>query len=498
MAIDVRAYCGSDDAFVAWTSDFIANCRGFSLRRKIKHGINSVPSPNTEMTDASGYAEEIVATWVGFQNGPDFPAGTRKPSTEWPIQKYLWTDYAVTTGDRVSYKVTPVIRGSSGELVELPDQSSGWTEELVLEADAGGGISCYFNRGIVASQWLSRLLPHDDDIKKDRSKKAKRLRTIIRTPGDRTRNFLGGPVRDRLVGLLTEAAQKKQHVYAALYELEDPELIPLLAALKKRAHVVLGNGSVKKKGEDQNADARQELTGVCDVRDRMTAPRALAHNKFLVVCDANDKNKALKVWTGSTNWTMTGLCTQANNALLIENRAIAGHYLAQWHALSKLGPASPDEFKEANEAPRSPVPKGVTLWFTPMQEQSDLEAAQELILAGKQGIMFLMFNPGPLGTLLNVIIERASPAGSHYNPSLYIQGVVNQNPGTEKKPGHSVSSKRTHRGQCRRRVAGCHRREIEILGAGATETPENLGDGAQQGCRLGPIWRPSRCDDRFA
>jgi len=45
-----------------------------------------------------------------------------------------------------------------------------------------------------------------------------------------------------------------------------------------------------------------------------------------------------------------------------------------------------------------------------------------------------MFNPGPRGTLLNDIIELASPASPHYNPDLYIQGVINQDPGTAKNP----------------------------------------------------------------
>ena len=58
----------------------------------------------------------------------------------------------------------------------------------------------------------------------------------------------------------------------------------------------------------------------------------------------------------------------------------------------------------------------------------------KLIAGAKDGILFLMFNPGPRGTLLNDIIELASPTSAKYNPNLYIQGVVNQNPGTAKNP----------------------------------------------------------------
>ena len=177
----------------------------------------------------------------------------------------------VGPGDKVAYLFTPMI-GSAGSLAEDAANSSDWTEVVEICAETAGQISCYFDRGIVASQWLSRLLP---EARPDQA-----LRKIIATPGDRVRNFLGGPVRDQLTALLKEANQNGGHVFAALFELDDPELIPLLQAFGKRAHVLLGNGSVKAKGGDENSVARGDLR-MCDVHDRMTAPRALAHSKFL-------------------------------------------------------------------------------------------------------------------------------------------------------------------------------------------------------------------------
>jgi len=32
---------------------------------------------------------------------PQPPEGTREPTTTWPIQKYLWSDFAVRGGDAV-------------------------------------------------------------------------------------------------------------------------------------------------------------------------------------------------------------------------------------------------------------------------------------------------------------------------------------------------------------------------------------------------------------
>ena len=239
-------------------------------------------------------------------------------------------------------------------------------------------------------------------------------------------------MRDKLTSLLTDADRDGGQVFAALFELDDRELIPLLQALGKRAHVLLGNGSARHKGDDENADARDALR-MCDVHDRMTAPRALAHNKFLVICDSHQTPQS--VWTGSTNWTMTGLCTQANNAVLVENTALAHDYLEQWKTLVECEDASPAGLMTSDATPRTARGlDGVTIWFTPMHGLLDLEQAGELIRGAKSGILFLMFNPGPRGTLFNDISDLALPAGQHYDPDLYIQGVLNQNPGTAKNP----------------------------------------------------------------
>lgn len=392
------------------------------MRRKIKRAPGSAVSPNTTgEADAEGFREEIVASWVGFADGPDVPEGTRRPTTEWPIQKYLWSDFAVSAGDEVAYRIAPMV-GPASALTEATAETSAWSAPVTIGAETEGHAACFFNRGIVASQWLARLLPDEQPSQK--------LEKEIATPESRIRQFLAGPIRDELVRLLTEAASARAHVYAALFELNDPELIPLLKAFKKRAHIVLGNGSVAKKGEDENAEARDALAGT-DLHDRMSAPRALAHNKFLVLADADKKPVA--VWTGSTNWTTTGLCTQANNAVLIHNPELAAFYLEQWHALSDAGDATPNSLVTANGTPRK-AGKRTTLWFTPLRGGLDLDQAGELIAGAKDGILFLMFNPGPRGTLLNDIIELASPGSPNFKPDLYIQGVVNQNPGTDKNP----------------------------------------------------------------
>ena len=478
MVMEIIVHPGVDSAFIAWRASFIDQCRGFALKRKVKRAPGSAVSPNTTSEpDARGFVEEIVASWVGFANGPDVAPGTRRPTTEWPIQKYLWSDFMVNPGDEVAYRVVPMI-GPADALKEADDQASPWSPTVEIGAETEGRAACFFNRGIVASQWLARLLPEDHPSTK--------LTKVIATPGDKIRNFLAGPVRDKLVSLLTDTNAAKGHIYAALFELDDPELIPLLQAFRKRAHIVLGNGSVKRKGEDENADARSELD-MCDVKDRMTAPRALAHNKFLVLCDSDKSPQA--VWTGSTNWTKTGLCTQANNALLVRNPAIAQFYLDQWKALAGAGDTTPPDLYESDATPRVPPrSKGTTLWFTPMHDPLDLEQAGQLIANAQEGILFLMFNPGPRGTLLNDIIELASPSSQKFKPESLHSRRGEPESWDREESGDLVQSRRADRRECRRRPACGDPWAPEILGARAAQASAHARHGSQQGGRDRSVW----------
>ncbi len=411
----VKVLTNGDDALIIWDSGGkIPNCLGFALKRKRKR--------DGKVTD------EVVSTWVGFDGKQGVKPGTRKPSTEWPIQKLIWTDYIVEPGDEVQYQVV-AMTGTPDNLAEDATHKSQWTQPVKISPDSESGISAYFNRGIALSQWLERRLPGS-------GKNPKKLKTVIGEVGNPVREFMGGELRKKMLALLADALENGKTIYAILYELDDPELTKALIAFgKKRANIILANGSVKKKGEDQNKNARKELRGKVTLYNRMLAPKALAHNKILVVTDKTGK-KAEAAWTGSTNWTKTGLCTQANNGLLLDDAKAAAPFLEQWHRIKAAKDDTPPNLKDANSTPAKTSLGGgkATFWYTPLLEEADLENANQLINGAKEGILFLMFNPGPRGTLLNTIVERNSPSSPHYDPSLYIHGVVNQDPSTTKNP----------------------------------------------------------------
>ena len=429
--ITATGYSNGDDCFIAWSMPWTKDARGFEIRRDLIRADGS-------------HASVVLDNYVGFAADHPQPHEHR-PSTKWPFQRYTWTDHGVAEGDSVTYTIAPMLTTAAGALAR--DAASAVTVgPLTATSRATADIDAYFNRGILLSQFMTRRLPPDFTTK-DLTK----LKKALAKDDDELRTFLKGQLGDRLAHLLDTANGKGWHAYAALYELDDDELIGKLAAFGPRAHVVLSNGSVKAVGADGNAGAVGRLQAASvDLKRRMLWSEGLGHNKFLVL--ARTPGDPVAVWTGSTNWATTGLCTQMNNALLVRNATLARIYRDQWQRLHDdertlpngkvrhFGPA----LMAANDSPTSgggPVSGRWTTWFTRTSAKQDLAAATAVINGATEAVLFLMFEPGSAG-LRQVVEARLTPGSPSYLAGLYVHGVVN----TLSPGGRKVSVTTTSQG----------------------------------------------------
>ncbi len=417
IELSLTAYHNCDDVQLFWRAkvdgkmyEKIPRCLGFKIERQ-------------RMTKNNDWGKiEILKNRVGFSdNNASEKAYLPMPSSIWPFQRYDWTDHGANSGQTVRYNVKAMYLpegGVAGNDILLEIADSGWTEAITVSAKSENGISAYFNRGIVISQFLARLIQKN-------SWTLENIKEHVAKLNDPLRLFLSGELRTEMLKIIEEVlGDKDLELYAALYELSDEELITQLIKLQGRAHVVLANGSVK--GGDGNKCAREKLrnSGV-DVYNRCLKV-GLAHNKFVVVAKGGT---ALKAWTGSTNWSTTGLCTQLNNGILIENSEIAKEFLDQWHRLANAGNKFTPELVNAND--ESPQKKNCAeVWFTRMHNRSkenglgrDLQALVDLVKEAKHAILFVMFSPGD--EPLNSILKRSS--------HIYVRGVVNTISKSEEK-----------------------------------------------------------------
>jgi len=421
MTTTLKTYADEDDVLLFWTVEAtIPGCRGFAIARR--------------KTDPTGkHTEKFLCNRIGFaSDAPPTPGASvhAQPSTQWPFQRFSWTDHGANTGDTVSYQVIPMVRDDSGALVQLTDQASAWSPEHTLGPPVGSRFVPFFNRGFVISQFMSRYLA-------EKQLTPRQFKNGIQDKDEQAiRRFLSGDLRLALLNELQTAIKDDAQVYAALFELADNELVDALCTLGSNAHVVLANGSITpRKGEssaqartrDENDDARAKLVAAnVDVapHDRFISPGALGHNKFMVRTD--HAGNPVIAWTGSTNWTPTGLCTQLNNGLLIKDAAIAQTYLEQWHRLRDAASGFPEELVSANSAAHVPAPPvadapAATVWYSRTTGKVDLAALADVVSSAKQGILFLMFMPGGNGVLGDVM-------GRVGEPNLYVRGVVSELP----------------------------------------------------------------------
>ncbi|RYF20265.1 MAG: hypothetical protein EOO42_12730 [Flavobacteriales bacterium] len=419
----VTAYNNCDDVQLFWrTLDLsqkdspIENCIGFAVQRqRLKEGKWSRP--------------EILRNRVGYTDGPVVTNNITeisKPSNVWAFQRYDWTDHGANYGETVRYKVLAVKQDPTkvlgvDELTVLLE--SEWTKAIAVDEKAGDGLSVYFNRGTVMSQYVAR-------IAREKNWTHQQLKQNIKEVKEPLRIFLAGELRLAMLRLLDEViANPFLNVNCALYELSDSELIDKLKLIGKRAHVILSDGSnshVLPDGSteyiDGNKLSRATLNKAkVNVYDRILASKGLGHNKILIVVD-NRTDRARTVWTGSTNWSSSGLCTQLNNGIQIDHPEAVNHYYEYWKVVKAAGSNFTPELVAYNGA-GAKVADNINIWFTraakpvPVNTMPiDLATIKQLVDKAQQTILYVMFQPGP-EPLSSILQKRA-------NPAIYIRGVV--------------------------------------------------------------------------
>lgn len=467
-----KSWCNNEVAYLAWSiAARIDGLLGFIIVRV--------------EVDVSGAIVErrLLPAWVGF-DGQSNPAWRPQDTSVWPVQKFEWRDLtlrrsrdsiAIRQPIRFRYEIWPVGLSAPGrQAVEdwrraqpdlfssanpagltgtpqplfLCDTAPGQTDVIEVASDFGD-FSAVFTNGILSTQNLRQQL-HTPDGQAPSAQNLRNNHTKV--PNDPIRTFLTGDVlpamKDFIAGIGTEDS-----LYAALYELTDPELVPLLAGLGRRLHLILTTaGSPSKSDPDwdgENHDARETLRDSAgELIDRMFNNTArIGHNKFAVHVDA--RGVPVRVLAGSTNWTDTGLCTQSNNVIITRSASLAGHYRDYWERLkadTASFPASADLGAPNNNVQQPALrqsdlqPFAATdlvagvdarLWCSPntlatssrpaSPPPADLTDVFALMRGAKQAIFFLTFMPSMKGA--HSIIDMAIELGQE-NPDLLVQGAI--------------------------------------------------------------------------
>jgi phosphatidylserine/phosphatidylglycerophosphate/cardiolipin synthase-like enzyme len=407
MTIAVKAYANADDVLIAWQPDkWSDDWAGFQLERR------------NETTQQITVVVNRIPPKPG--QGPVQPTGVA--SAQSPIRRCIWTDHNAVATDSVSYRVTAMKDAGNGSFAPDAASASEWTAPVVTSGDAGGGLEAYFNRGTLMSQIVSRFVKGDVTPKSLRE-----FLTNLQEPGFAARQYLAGEARHEILKFLREADRRGSSIHAAIYEINDRELVEGLKPFGSRGHVLIGNG-----GATRPWVAPELMAAGLDVKHRDLSHQGKSspsvHNKFVVESDA-EGNVAGRVLTGSTNWTTSGLCTQLNNVLIIEDTNIAGRYRDQWDKLVAAGDDMPASLRTSNSTPTTD--NNISVYFAATDGEAEFKPVLDLIAKATEGILFLMFTPGQ-SPLLKALLERVQ------KNDVYVRGVVSNV--TTSKNGGEIGS----------------------------------------------------------
>lgn len=401
-----KAFANNNVVLLVWKYDNIINdCLGFCIKR----------------TDVVNNKTTTLLSMVGFDK-KDTTSKKFNPTDIWPIQKFNWRDFTAQSGSTYKYTIIPMIRQINSYKNLVPDNNKKViTNEVTLSAGTGK-IKAYFNRGILATQYLSSQVPKGPSGLPN----YKILLERVKQPGDKLRNKLADELRPALISLIDKAIKDNGECYCALYELNDQELLAKLLEGGKRIHLILSNTGPN---DETNQVSRQSLhDSDVDIIDRFVPSGHIGHNKFVVYVNSNKKPHS--VLSGSTNWTYTGLCCQSNNAIIIESKQLAEHYLDYWNRLKDDDGTQEADFRKQNNTKLSAkiISTDISLWFSPntkaknktskSKAPSDIAEVFALMNSAKKSILFLAFQPGTP----SIIDEAANIQES--KPDLFIRGAA--------------------------------------------------------------------------
>jgi hypothetical protein len=336
----VKAYPGDAKTLLAFDipQDQTKDLAGFTIAYT-PHGGQTYVLVNDLQFPKAGAAAQAGATPAS----PGAAAVHAPQSTAVaPIQKFRWVhvpgDFhqigSVTYGN-YTYAVTPRYFSAPGVLKPL-DPSLSVSLTIPVQPFVKGNLQLGFTRGFVQSQAFvnhfgagALLKPHNPSLLWDTN-------TIAATNAGQSYTFAqeyawsGFTARTMIFGFLNEVLQDKTQVLNMLaYDLDEPDILKILLQLAQQGRISLivddsathHNAAGTKPEDEFEVQFNKVKTGSAWLQRGHFA--RYQHNKILI---AKRNGKGLKVLTGSTNFSMTGMYVNSNHVVQFNDPTVAQIY----------------------------------------------------------------------------------------------------------------------------------------------------------------------------
>ncbi|MCG6534185.1 MAG: phospholipase D-like domain-containing protein [Syntrophales bacterium LBB04] len=318
--VSVTAYRGNAMTLLAFdiTDDLLKdNFVGFSVKYKSPSG-------------SSNFLTNRI-NFVGDGKLPD--------SDDAPFQKFRWVHVPGTYHQKspkygtYKYYVTPRYWNATSGALEKLDPNLTVTVEINVNRFEDTSLEVGFTRSFLTSQAFVRRFGENNDLIPKGSWLFDTSGVFCVNEGQKytyedVYGWLGFTARERTIELLEEVLGNDQFsIDMFAYDFDEPVMgkLCLDLASKGRIRVILDNSSEHSGDSASETDFEKRFnqlrTGAAAiVRGKFSR---FAHDKVIVVKEGNNP---VKVLTGSTNFSVTGFCVNANHIAVFNNEEVAALY----------------------------------------------------------------------------------------------------------------------------------------------------------------------------
>ena len=314
---------GVSSFFIAGT---YVTLMGFDATDDARKGLLGFAVQRTDKTENEQYWLKGLRTFEA--TFPDPPQGSLVSTQEHPVQDFVWSDFTAKPDHSYVYKVVPVYGQPKnlqyGPAIEV---------EVDTESEKAAIHSVYFNRGVIASQAYAREFHNENPDNLTGAEQAAAFKWLSRG------------LEEAMLGFIGQANAKGFGLRAAVYEFSyEPAIEAFGKAQQKCGDVQIvydaripSDAKKAKAAKQRVAEVKKLLKKYkLDSSDTSTPRTAngnfISHNKFIVLLE---RGKAQAVWTGSTNFTESGIFGQSNVGHIVRDPQIAQAYLNYWARLQR-------------------------------------------------------------------------------------------------------------------------------------------------------------------
>lgn len=286
-----------------------------------------------------------------FQNPSKHAQITTEPpqsTANAPVQKYRWTHVlgsvnqsAAPPAGQYTYTITPRYFDAKQSMQPL-DSTLGASVTVPVGPFKKANLSLGFTRGYMQSEAFARhfgkntrLIPANRALQFDTSAQAGTNAANQAVTYEEIYSWMGSTARQRVFDVLNAVvADSSLTLQVFAYDLDEPDVVGIFLKLaaQGRIRIILDNASLHiahtQNGKtvtplevpfvqqfEQQAKNKGDLCRGCFDR--------FSHDKIFIV---SKNGTPLRVLTGSTNFSVTGLYVNANHVLVFEDPAMAAEY----------------------------------------------------------------------------------------------------------------------------------------------------------------------------